>query len=249
MKTKSRFILLIVALLFSAAEIFARAGGGGGSSGGGYSYHPSYHSYSSGSSGDGGGGDGLMIVPLLLSFIGGVVVVILVAAIWRMLTTRRRLAKAQTTDPLWNVKVMKQHALDVFHRMQDAWSRQYMDPVEDIVLPELMSRYASMLSNQRRQNMRNVIGQITITKARIVHAEDSADNSNDRFSIYIAGTMIDYMESWNSSSDKTNYGATIPQPFDDTYHFRRVGNVWMLENINNAPGRIEKMTASLTEEM
>jgi hypothetical protein len=32
--------------------------------------------------------------------------------------------------------------------------------------------------------------------------------------------------------------------FEDTYYFHRQGNIWLLENIDNAPDRFEKLTAS-----
>lgn len=241
-----RFALFLFSL-FVVTLAMARAGGGGSYSGGGGGYHPVYHSYSSGGGGSGGGGG--IDLSMIFSFIFGAIFVVLIIVVVRVIRTRRRLAKAtETADPMWNVKTMKQHAMDVFHRMQTAWSRQYMDPVEDIVMPQLFNRYSEMLYLQKRQNMRNMIGFISIEKARIVDVEDSDQNNEDRFSIYIAGTMTDYMESTDMRGTKTTLGITTPQPFDDTYHFRRVGNVWMLENINNAPGRIEKMTAAMMDD-
>jgi hypothetical protein len=235
-----RFALLLFSLFFLAADTFARAGGGGGGGGGGFG-GGGFGGYHGGTYGSGKSSP--YVLPILLGFIGGVVVMILVIVIMRAWSTRRLLRQAQKEDPAWNVKLMKQHALDVFHRMQDAWKGQDMNAVKDILMTPLFRQYNLLLSRQKQRGMRNVLDQITITKARIVNVQDSDNNSEDRFSIYIAGEMIDYMEIHRDGMVYKS-GYTEVDNFEDTYHFHRQGNIWLLENIDNAPDRFEKLTAS-----
>ncbi|HEV2833327.1 MAG TPA: hypothetical protein VGW31_15210, partial [Hanamia sp.] len=72
----------------------------------------------------------------------------------------------------------------------------------------------------------------SVADVKIISCEDFSDNSKDSFIAYIKGSIVDY-----TISEKT--GRIIKnekqeeEKFEDTYHFVRQRNKWLLNYIDN----------------
>jgi predicted lipid-binding transport protein (Tim44 family) len=121
---------------------------------------------------------------------------------------------------------------DTFIRMQNAWQERNMDLVKDIVTERLYADYKKQLDWQKVKHEQNMIEDITIKKTEIIGLEDRLGNTNDSFTVFIKGKLVDYTKSdktdriyENSSKKKT--------AFVDLYYFVRENDHWLLDKIDN----------------
>ena len=232
--------VFILFLVFSTNIVLARGGGGGGHGGfgGGGGFHGSFaRGFHYGYYGRGGYFVswgfwdyfifyGVIILIALLFFTSTIV-------FWKSKYSKKILAKISFSDSFWNMAFLKQNARNTFLRIQDAWEAREIQRVRGIITPELFNQYDRILTEMRNKGEKNVIRDIKISEIHIISCEDFKDNSKDRYIAHIQGDLLDY-------TLNVYTGKTIKNPdhsredFTDTYHFVRLNNKWILEDIDNS---------------
>lgn len=232
--------------LLLQAALFARGGGGGhgggGHGGGGGHSSGGYHGggYHSGarsaahynSTGDNGHGD----LYAFLFIIALVVIVILISNYGHYYVLHRKARQAKRllntsskTDQLWDPEYLDTFVRDIFMRMQRAWMAQDMNLMVGVISSSLYQKYKAELKIQKAKGLYNYIGNVVIDHVKIVGATDHHNNTNDKFTAYIKGTMCDEIR-FRKTELVVQTGESV---FRDLYSFRRDNGGWYLTAIDS----------------
>lgn len=204
---RSYSVILAILFYFCSTALYARAGG------------------ASGGGGNAGRGIGLVVALLNIGLIAYYV--------WKKNKKAKTLIdQSHQNDLLWDYDQMISLAKEVFERMQNAWMERDMDLVRDIVSDNLYQAYQKKLNWMKVTRSQNIIKNIRFKKIKIVGDEDHEDNSQDRFTVFFKGTMVDYLISDKTGKiyDNSRKKKSI---FYDLYYFVRIDNKWVLDNIEN----------------
>ena len=224
------YILLLITLVLTTEALLARGGGGGG---GGH--------FSGGHHGSGGPNGIWEYIGLIIfgSFIGSVSILLL---LWKTNYSRKLLRIITTKDSFWNINNMQLNAKKTFYSIQDAWEDRDINRVKAIITPELYVKYDAMLGKMKENFEKNIIKDIDIKEVKILGCEDYKDDSKDRYIAYIKGNILDYTVDLRTGNIIKNPDRTTEE-FVDTYHFVRVKNKWILENIDNSVSSFDILRA------
>jgi predicted lipid-binding transport protein (Tim44 family) len=165
-------------------------GGGGGFSGGGGGF----------GGGSGGGGGGF----ILFGLIAVVVVIFLAFSAWqaaryraqrdaRVRKTELAAAEAATDDADFDPETVRREAAALFMAIQEMWSRNDVEGLEQVVGEDLMVEWRRRLEDFRRKGWRNFCephAHPTIEYMGLVNREGEAD---DRVIVRVSATMEDYV--------------------------------------------------------
>ncbi len=202
---KNRFFWALLAIgLSDIQNLYARAGGGSG------------------------GGRG----------IGSIVALIYVAILLIIIRRKSKKAKIQIdkihlTDPFWDYDSMIALVKEVFNQMQVAWGERNMELVKDLVTRDLYNDFQKQLDWKKVKHEKNIIEDIDIKKIRIIgDEEDAKDKSNDKFTAYIFGKMVDYAIDDRTGKKLVLYSSK-KEKFSDLYYFVRQDDKWLLDKIQN----------------
>ena len=234
MKFKLLFrLLLLIALILLLNDAFARAGGGGGgggSGGGGHGYSGYGHNRSYSHSSTDGTYPMMMILLVVVILIIGCIVPALLKLKSHFST--KIITHASNKDSFWDADQLKHHAEKTFRRMQRAWQERNTELVKSHVTAELYTEYKIVLNQMKKRHEKSMLSNINFTETRIIGCEDFKDDSKDRYTAYIKGTLLDYTIDERFDTIIKNQQKTI-EHFIDTYHFVRINNDWILEKIDN----------------
>lgn len=204
------FFLSISFLLFIAVSTYARAGGGGGGVGGGR-------------------GGGRPLIVLL-----GIVYLMLMAVVvyWKSKKAKQLIAQSASQDGFWSYDKMIELTRDAFVRMQNAWMERNMELVKDIVTEQLYKDFQRKLDWQKVKHEQNIVEDIKIKRTKIIGIEDHDGKDNDKFAVYIKGSLVDYTISDKTAKVYTNKSKDTTE-FVDLYYFVRRNDKWLLDRIDN----------------
>lgn len=134
-------------------------------------------------------------------------------------------------DPIWHEQVLERHTLDTFQAMQRAWLARDMSGVRDRVTEEFFQRYTAHFAMNKQDQIINIVEDVEVTTVLVLGAEDYKDDSRDTYSARISGAMCDYTISEVTGKPIRNVGKEITD-FADNYYFIRMGERWLLREID-----------------
>ena len=217
MNRHSKIVLIVTTILFVTFSdyCFARAGGGGGSGGGG-----------------GGGG----IFTTILAFILAPFFIIYSIIVSIKLTHRNNkvqdlTAELEKGDKIWNHRNMMATVEQVFFKVQKAWMERNQDLAMDVMSERIYQKHKLQTDEMIANGTKNVLAKMNLEAIMIISISDYIDNSQDTFSVFLKGSMIDY-----TIDDKTN--AVIsgdnskPETFKEIWTFIRDRQKWILDEID-----------------
>ncbi len=205
----TRSTLLTILLLLAAQCLYAREGGAGGHGGG-------------------GGIIGLILAPFMILY-----------ALYKAQQVKKKkleseniIAQAALEDPIWNENNMQALAKDMFFKMQQAWMERDLTDVKKLISQELYNDYKTQLDVMKSSHEKNMLEGINVTNVSIISSQDYRDDSQDTFTAYIAGKIIDYTINEQTGNVIKNEKQE-EESFSDNYQFIRRGNAWILNSIKN----------------
>lgn len=238
-----KLLPVLVVLLLLSLDLYSRAGGGGhgggsgggGGFGGGYGYHSHYYGYHGYGSNEKGSYIPFVIVAILgLSFWVANFFLITYLVFFRNKKSKKVLAEAVKKDSFWNEEQMVEFAKEVYFKLQKAWEQRDLNQVSYLVTPRFIQFNSGKLNLMKKAKIINIITDISIEKAKIVAANDSSSNANDKFSVYLKGKMRDFLASEEYKVPLTDEDTGISD-FEDVFRFVRSGDKWLLNEIINDP--------------
>lgn len=177
-------------------------------------------------------GDGYRVL-ILLAAVAVIILVTTFAYKWLIAYKAKKINKLITqsaqSDPAWNKEKLMAFIKDAYLRIQNAWMKQNMELVQDIVNPTLRGKYQRLLEYQKTSGVYNFIDKINIDKIKIIGLEDYVENEKDNFTTYISGQMVNLIVRKNGKVLKE----VRLENFEDLYYFIRTKNGWVIKDISN----------------
>lgn len=143
---------------------------------------------------------------------------------------KSNLAKAQAQDSTWNEESIVSHAKDIFMRFQQDWSNLNAEAMKAYQTPQYQYHNALMIYALQLSNRKNAISDIIILKTIILDVQDDINNNNDTLIVGIEAVAKDTIV--DTASGKELYKTNAP--FEEFWKFKRSGNTWLLDGIQQA---------------
>lgn len=143
---------------------------------------------------------------------------------------KQALGIAAKNDSAWQEDTLVAHVKDTFIKFQNDWSQLSYEPMKNYLTPSYYQHAALMVAALKQMGRRNSIVQPKIEDVTIVDLVDSQDNNQDQVIVGISA----------SADDQLIDIATNTMLFEDTssfteyWRFRRSGNEWLLDGIQQA---------------
>lgn len=138
------------------------------------------------------------------------------------------LRHAEQADYAWNEKRLQKYAEGIFYKFQKDWSRGDVESMSRYLSPRYHAHISLMIQALTEARRVNKVINPKIKQSNIVHAVDSADDSQDTFTIGITARaddqLIDVRDNVLLFADRST--------FTEYWVFRREGSHWYLEGID-----------------
>jgi hypothetical protein len=179
-------------------------------------------------------------------FVFVVTVVTGVSRVKRKATVNSILPKLVDHDPLWDTAAMITRVREVFARVQVAWSKRDMSLAADDMTPDCLLRYRARLEMREGRQIRNVVDRLRLLSVEIYHVKDFADDAGDQFRALVGFEAVDY--DVNMATNMLAEGASTElRSIVQTWHFRRSGDAWLLDKIEDSDADVLLAPASWSE--
>ena len=217
-------------------------GGGGGFHGGG-------HSYGGGSHGSSGGGDS--VVPIIFGI--GIVLVIVFVIVFRKKgkeeedldycfpasqvapkarKTEKLLEFISKVDGLWTVEALRQHATDVFLKLQTCWEARDYQPMTGLMMGDLYAQHMAQLSAMTNSHEINRIEGAAVESAEIVNVRYTEKADQREFTALMTAKARDYYVDDRDNSFLR--GDRQPARFQEFWTFQLQGAAFLLREIEQS---------------
>ena len=166
------------------------------------------------------------------------------------------LQKASAKDPVWEESHLEAVVRTRFLEIQHAWCDQDLDALKQRLCPDLLAQWTAQIKMQQSAGQSDRMDGLTIDSVRMVEVQDYRDNSRDSFSACIDASAMDYtvdsrgnvVESNTSSRRKAAEKEPSTEAFREFWTFRRVGDDWLLERIDQSADWKRTVDAPLVDE-
>ena len=136
------------------------------------------------------------------------------------------LKKLATKDSNWEPNYIKEMAKNTYLTTQEAWQKNEWSIAKKYLTDELYNKYKNIATKMKKENKKNIISDISIEEIKII----KVDIEKNEISIYIAGSMIDYII--NEKTEIIEEGrAEVENYFKDKMVFVQQNNKWLLKDI------------------
>lgn len=227
-KIRKLMIMILIVFLININPVYARAGGGS-SSGSGDSSSSSYYDDNTSSNHN----SPYSTVESCLSVVvilGGMFIIRIYARRYKAIKMHRdakiQLEKLDDSDSFWDEKRIKKEVADCYYAIQEAWSNQDIEALQDYLSPDLLEVWQTKLNWYEFEGKRNILKKIRLLKHDVVAIYDDEDNDKDFFWVYIEGMMDDRMV-----NDKNRVLEKNKNIFVEYWKFIRVGEEIYLDKV------------------
>ncbi len=152
-----------------------------------------------------------------------------------------RLAAAGAQDSVWNEADIIKFVQSTFVRYQKSWGQFDMDDIRQFTTTDYARHVYLMLLVMRQMDRRNVVSNIKLRNTTISQFEDSRNNSLDRVTVTVSGSVKDSLVSFTTG--KKFYKTKLN--FAEYWNLRRVGNEWKLDSIGQLTENMDMLNASI----
>jgi len=140
------------------------------------------------------------------------------------------LKQAAQKDSAWDEEALLSRARDVFSQYQRDWSAQNVEAMRAYMTPGYQFHAALLIHALQLSSRQNIVENPQISEAVIVAVEDSPDDNQDTVTIGITATATDRLV--DKRDDVQLF--TDRSAFTEFWRFRRQGNTWLLDGIQQA---------------
>ena len=233
--------LLLSVCLVAAGDVSGRAGGGGGYSGGGGGYSSSSSgSYSGGSYSSGSGGGGFdfetKASPRTAAILLSIIAVVVGLKGWEIYQELQGpplrgdnecwidvdvhegiVKQVQEVDPEFDPSVFLSQVKGAFVRIQEAWMKQDMSPVEPFVTDGICEKFSVQFRLQQRLGYREELSDIEIHQSRL--ARFDSRGVFEVLSVKLVASLVDQRVS--ATTGKVLSGSASSESFTEFWSFVR----------------------------
>lgn len=178
-----------------------------------------------------GGGDGFPALLILVGFVAFVYGSVLLA--YKRRFVRHELARWARRDPSWDSRALEAHVRNTFHRVQDAWCRQDLDALRELLHPDLYRDWEARVMEMRSEGVVSVVEGLKLLGVSIVGAEDYRDGERDSFVALVTMWVAKYKV---DGEGRVLEGTKAADIFEEYWRYEREGGRWLLREVVDANG-------------
>jgi len=151
----------------------------------------------------------------------------------------RALLKIERYDPHWNQEYLMEFVEWAFIVIQDAWSRKDRKKLRELLMDGVYRKWKPMLDRMDRYGQRNIMKHLRVRKIQIIDVKDYTDDQQDRFTVRIRATAVDYtidrngkwtVPKWKPGLDPNRLKLT--KTLVELWTFQRDGEEWKLGKVD-----------------
>ncbi len=169
---------------------------------------------------------------LVLAFLYGIYISIKsIMLFYKRKKAKRLLNDFARQDLAWDPIMMKERIQKVFFEVQKAWVERNQDLAREFMSDKMFEEQKLKTDFLINSGRKNILESIRLDETSIISVTDFKENSKDKFSAHIKGRMINYIINDRTlkvtSGDNKHY-----TPFEEVWHFIRIGNKWVFNEID-----------------
>lgn len=149
---------------------------------------------------------------------------------WDKMKKRLKKADADLAAAGWSEEALKQTATQLFIQYQYDWSRRDSSNFANYMTPYYATHAGLMVRTLAEMNRQNIVSDVKIIRTDTSVVSDSADDSQDSFSMFIEAQANDQL--LDLVTGQTIYTET--KPFIEEWSFQRRGQTWVLSGIRQS---------------
>lgn len=216
LKYKTKIISLVAAIFFFSINDYclARAGGGGGA----------------GDVVDGGIFTTILIF-ILTPFLIAYSIIVSIKLKNKQIKVKDLTAQLAKADKIWDYRNMMSSVEQIFFKVQDAWMQRNQDLAKEVMSDRIYQKHKLQTDEMIANGTKNMLAKINMEEIMIISVSDYKDNSEDTFSAYIKGSMIDYTIDDKNNAVISGSNAKTEE-FKEIWTFIRNNNKWVLDEID-----------------
>lgn len=153
------------------------------------------------------------------------------------------LQAAVAKDRAWSEPALLINAQSVFNRFQQDWSNNNAEAMKAYMTQHYQYHNALMIYALQLAGRRNQVGNPVISQSTVTAVQDAVDDNNDLVTIGFEASANDQLI--DVATNKVLF--TDPKPFTEFWQFRRSGNNWLLDGIQQATANTWSGNASLEQ--
>lgn len=138
------------------------------------------------------------------------------------------LKQAAATDAAWDETKLTTFATETFNKYQADWSAFRTEAMQSYVTPRYHHHVALLMYTLQLMKRQNVMSNVAVAETGLIAMNDSADNTQDSFSVGITAKAQDQLI---DTGDSNRLLFTDNGTFTEYWHFVRSGQTWLLDGI------------------
>lgn len=143
---------------------------------------------------------------------------------------KKQLATSAAIDAAWDETALVEFAKNIFLRYQEDWSNLNTNSMKTYMTPDYHYHASLLMYVLQSMGRRNLMSEVVIKDAQIVHINDDEDNTNDQFTIgFVAAAKDQLVE---ASDNHVIY--TDKNTFTEFWTFQRNDKEWLLAAISQS---------------
>lgn len=147
----------------------------------------------------------------------------------KLTNAKKTIKKAASKDPIWEEEITTTYVRRIFAEFQKDWSTFDIDHIRSYTTPNYANYVHLMLSAIYLRGRRNEVCNPRITKIYPIDAKDDPDNSKDSITFCIYAKADDYILETVDNKEQELF--VDHNEFGENWHFKRCGNMWLLDSI------------------
>jgi hypothetical protein len=203
----------------------------------------------------------VLALPLLLltNFLAIYIDLLIIAGLWmgwytaifdvftklrkRFKKTDEAIAKAATTDQIWNEEQMKPFVKTTFINFQNDWSKMDSAKFINYMTPEYAQKNSYFIEVLRGLGRQNAVLNAKVVNCETLEISDQTDNTKDTFTMLVEGQANDVLLTINERKQLF----TETKNFYEYWKFVRSGNSWLLYDIEQHTANIAKKDSTIEQ--
>jgi predicted lipid-binding transport protein (Tim44 family) len=155
--------------------------------------------------------------------------------------TRKVLDFLAQQDASMAADELKRVAASTFRKLQECWQARAYEPMKPLLMPDLYEQHVGQLDGLKRNHEKNIIADLQNVRIDIVNVRYMHKADQREFTALITAQARDYYV--DDRSGAFLRGDQSPAPFQEFWTFHRLGNSWLLREIEQS-----RESAALKEE-
>ena len=135
-------------------------------------------------------------------------------------------------DPSVKPEGLRKLADSTFRKLQECWQARSYEPMKPLMMPDLFNQHTAQLSNMIANHEINKIENLKVEYIDLVNVRYTDKPDQREFTALITATARDYYV--DDKTGKFLRGDKAPARFQEFWTFHRVGDQWLLREIEQA---------------